>query len=174
VGDAVLLAHAFLHQHAQQNRRSGLSLSSEAVRAIETHEWPGNVRELINVVKRAAIMSEGPQVSAADLGLARAPEVPSGMPAGPLPGYPIGASSHVEAGKADGTANPDLVATAHPVDNLAADINLRQVREKAERHAVLTALSRTHNNLQKAAELLGVSRPTLYDLLERLGLKQAR
>jgi two-component system NtrC family response regulator len=49
-------------------------------------------------------------------------------------------------------------------------LNLRQVRETAERQAVVRALSRMNGNLSKAADLLGVSRPTLYDLLERFGL----
>lgn len=50
-------------------------------------------------------------------------------------------------------------------------INLRQVREEAEKKAVVRALARSDGNLVKAAELLGVSRPTLYDLLNRFGLK---
>jgi two-component system NtrC family response regulator len=50
-------------------------------------------------------------------------------------------------------------------------VNLRQVRDEAERKAVVRALSRSDGNLVKAAELLGVSRPTLYDLLNRFGLK---
>jgi two-component system NtrC family response regulator len=51
-------------------------------------------------------------------------------------------------------------------------LNLRQVREEAERNAVLRVLGRVNGNLSKAAELLGVSRPTLYDLMHRFGLKQ--
>jgi two-component system NtrC family response regulator len=53
-------------------------------------------------------------------------------------------------------------------------VNLRQVREEAERRAIVRSLSRSDGNLVKAAELLGVSRPTLYDLLNRYGLKAAR
>jgi two-component system NtrC family response regulator len=53
----------------------------------------------------------------------------------------------------------------------ADDLNLRTVRDDAERGAVLRALSRVDGNLSKAAELLGISRPTLYDLLHRFGLK---
>ena len=37
--------------------------------------------------------------------------------------------------------------------------------------AIVTALGRTNNNLVKTAEMLGISRPTLYDLMHRLGLK---
>ncbi len=46
-------------------------------------------------------------------------------------------------------------------------LNLRQVRETAEREAVMRALARVDGNIAKAAELLGVSRPTLYDLIGR-------
>jgi two-component system NtrC family response regulator len=52
--------------------------------------------------------------------------------------------------------------------------NLRQVRDEAERLAVIRALGRVNGNLSKAAELLGVSRPTLYDLMHRFGMKGAR
>ncbi|MFG6441159.1 PEP-CTERM-box response regulator transcription factor [Roseateles sp. LKC17W] len=53
----------------------------------------------------------------------------------------------------------------------AETLDLRAVREAAERQAVITALARTDGNILRAAELLGVSRPTLYDLMNRLQLK---
>ena len=52
-----------------------------------------------------------------------------------------------------------------------SDLDLRLVREAAERQAVLAAMGRANSNIQKAAELLGVSRPTLYDLIRRLSIK---
>lgn len=54
---------------------------------------------------------------------------------------------------------------------LDRSLDLRLVREAAEQRAVLAALARTNHNVVKAAELLGVSRPTLYDLMHRFGLK---
>jgi two-component system NtrC family response regulator len=53
-------------------------------------------------------------------------------------------------------------------------LNLKAVRTEAERQAVQQALSITSGNLSAAAELLGITRPTLYDLLEKLGLKAIR
>lgn len=52
-------------------------------------------------------------------------------------------------------------------------VNLREVRDEAERKAIVKALSRADGNILAAAELLGVSRPTLYDLVDRHGLKQS-
>jgi two-component system NtrC family response regulator len=53
----------------------------------------------------------------------------------------------------------------------AGDLDLRAAREEIERRTIVTALARTNNNILKAAELLGVSRPTLYDLMHRLAIK---
>lgn len=46
-------------------------------------------------------------------------------------------------------------------------INLRVARQRAERQALQQALAAARGNLSRAAELLGVTRPTLYDILER-------
>lgn len=127
-GDAALLAHAFVHRFANDHKRGGMTLTEDAVRAIEAHNWPGNVRELENAVKRAVIMADGQQITREDIGL-----------------------DHLE-----GTAN---------------FIDLRLVREEAERRAVATAVSRADGNMVRASEILGISRPTLYDLMHRLGLK---
>jgi two-component system NtrC family response regulator len=58
-----------------------------------------------------------------------------------------------------------------PGNGEADVLNLRQIREEAEKTAVLRVLSRSNGNLSKAAEMLGISRPTLYDLMHRFGLK---
>ena len=56
-------------------------------------------------------------------------------------------------------------------DSLGTDIDLRRVREAAERQAILLALARTDGNVAKASEMLGISRPTLYDLMSRLAIR---
>lgn len=49
--------------------------------------------------------------------------------------------------------------------------NLRRVREEAEKEAVRRALALCNHKISQAAEMLGVSRPTLYVLLDKFGLK---
>ena len=48
--------------------------------------------------------------------------------------------------------------------------NLREVREKAESQAIRRALSRTNGNVSRTAELLGVTRPTLYSLIKKYAI----
>jgi two-component system NtrC family response regulator len=50
-------------------------------------------------------------------------------------------------------------------------INLRAAREVADRAAIRQALTRAENNISGAAKLLGISRPTLYDLLKHYRLQ---
>lgn len=50
-------------------------------------------------------------------------------------------------------------------------VNLREVREQAEAKAIIRAMSFVGGNVSKAADLLGISRPTLYDLVNKYGLK---
>jgi len=59
---------------------------------------------------------------------------------------------------------PDLDLSTAPA---GATLNLRAVREDADRRAIRLALARTDNNVSTAAKLLGVSRPTLYDLMKQ-------
>jgi two-component system NtrC family response regulator len=128
IGDTALLAHHFKNRFCSQEGRSSLSFSDDAMAMIETHPWPGNVREMENIIKRAVIMADGPQIVAEDLGLGDSPATDEFM-------------------------------------------NLRQVRDEAEYKAIIKALARVDGNIVRAAELLGVSRPTLYDLMSRHGIK---
>ena len=55
-------------------------------------------------------------------------------------------------------------------DDATETLNLREVRQVAESKAIRVALTRSYGNISKAAELLGITRPTLYDLLNKYGL----
>ncbi|MDO8348494.1 MAG: PEP-CTERM-box response regulator transcription factor [Rugosibacter sp.] len=50
-------------------------------------------------------------------------------------------------------------------------LDLRTIRDDAERKAIIAAVSRSNGNLARSADLLGISRPTLYDLMHKFGLK---
>jgi two-component system NtrC family response regulator len=67
---------------------------------------------------------------------------------------------------ADDLGLPDVGVEEEP-------INLRQVRDEAEYKAVVKALARVDGNIVKASELLGISRPTMYDLMARHAIKGA-
>jgi two-component system NtrC family response regulator len=127
-GDPSLLAYAFVRRFVDEHKRGSMSLSPEAIDAIEAHAWPGNVRELENCIKRAVIMAETRTLRPEDLNL-------------------------------------------NTVARQSDAFNLRRVREEAEKVAIVGALGRANNNVSKAAEMLGVSRPTLYDMMERYGLR---
>ncbi|CAG1012617.1 Regulatory protein AtoC [Anaerolineales bacterium] len=68
-GDIELLAMTFLEKFSSQRKLSSRRFNQQALRCMNLHSWPGNVRELINRVQRAVIMSEGPFITPADLGL---------------------------------------------------------------------------------------------------------
>jgi two-component system, NtrC family, response regulator len=52
------------------------------------------------------------------------------------------------------------------------ELSLKDAREAVERELVLKALTRNQQNMTRAAEELGVSRPTLYELIEKLGIEK--
>jgi two-component system NtrC family response regulator len=73
-------------------------------------------------------------------------------------------------GKQVGAADLDLPGSAGGADE-PLPINLRAAREVADRRAIRQALTRTENNISGAAKLLGISRPTLYDLMKQYRLQ---
>jgi two-component system NtrC family response regulator len=72
-------------------------------------------------------------------------------------------------GKTLTASDLDLPSSAAANDE-PLPINLRAAREAADRKAIRQAMSRTENNISGAAKLLGISRPTLYDLLKQYRL----
>jgi two-component system, NtrC family, response regulator len=73
-------------------------------------------------------------------------------------------------GKLVTAADLDLGKADEPDDDA---INLKAVRDEADRKAIRRALARSEGNISNAAKLLGISRPTLYDLLKQHGLQPA-
>lgn len=67
-------------------------------------------------------------------------------------------------GKRVTAADLELASAGEATDN---QLNLRQVRDKAEKHAVLQALQASSFNMALAARRLGITRPTLYNLTDK-------
>jgi len=71
---------------------------------------------------------------------------------------------------ADGAQVSEEDLEMDDVDGHTEPFNLRQVRESAERRAMLRALNYSENNVSRTAEMLGITRPTLYNLLRKYSI----
>jgi two-component system response regulator HydG len=76
--DVPLLAQHFLARFAARHDRPGLRFAPDALAALAQRAWPGNVRELENAIEQAVVMTAGPLIEPADLGVE--------APAAPAPG----------------------------------------------------------------------------------------
>jgi sigma-54 dependent transcriptional regulator, acetoin dehydrogenase operon transcriptional activator AcoR len=148
--DIPMLAQHFLDQALIAVRRQGLTIDPEAVAALSAYDWPGNVRELQNVIARAAALATGSRLTLADL-----PAAIRGAP---------------------GTARTARLTTGeHPVaapkpgsEPASSPTNL-----DPERARLLEVIAKT-STMAEAAQVLGVTRSTLYRRLQRYGLQPKR
>jgi two-component system NtrC family response regulator len=72
--DIPLLAAHFIKKYVQENVRSKIRLTAEALKVLVQYAWPGNVRELENVMERAVILCHNNLITAEDLPVGLAPE----------------------------------------------------------------------------------------------------
>lgn len=142
--DVILLAQDFLKNFGKQNGRENLSFDPQALKAIARYPWPGNVRELQNRVQRAVIMADSRRITSEDL------EIVSSASAGET-GIPFNSGTRVDVSLAGG---------------------LKEARETLERELVNQALDRNDGNISAAAKDLAVSRPTFYELMNKLGISK--
>ncbi|MBI2791336.1 MAG: PEP-CTERM-box response regulator transcription factor [Gammaproteobacteria bacterium] len=54
----------------------------------------------------------------------------------------------------------------------AMPFNLKHIRDTAEKEAIQRAMNYANGNISKTAEILGITRPTLYNLMEKLNLSE--
>jgi DNA-binding NtrC family response regulator len=66
-GDVPALARHFLERYRREVKRDLAGLRGDALDCLRRYPWPGNVRELENVVERAVVLSEGPEIVPRDL-----------------------------------------------------------------------------------------------------------
>jgi two-component system NtrC family response regulator len=127
--DILVLAKTLLQRYAAKSSHKVTGFSRQALCALQSYGWPGNVRELENRIKRAVLLTQGPQVTPADLDL----DSPY--------------SKYLTQGK-----------------------GLHDAREAFEKDLIQRALAKNGGNITHTASELGVSRPTLYDLITKYAL----
>jgi len=146
------LAQLFLLGFCSRMNKPQMTIQSEAYDVLLRYPWPGNVRQLQNVIERAVVLSQGSMITPRNL----PQEIVHCAPYDPnQPGEPIPDSP---------SASP---ARQHQLLTDSQSLNLAE-REKA---ALMAALDQCNGNKKKAAELLGIHRPTLYTKLKKFGLE---
>ncbi len=142
--DIVLLAEAFLERFAEQEGKHFDPISADVRARLLADAWPGNVRELQNVIRRAVVMSQGPELLLASFASGADKRAPA--PVAPAPPAPPGPA---------GSAEPDAA--------MLAGMTLDAI----ERWAIEASIRRHDGSLRKAANALGLSPSTLYRKRER-------
>ena len=139
--DIPLLVEQFLERYAASLGIEQPNVSEKAVELLMAYEWPGNVRELQNCLYSAITIAGSPTIEPVDL--------------------PRRIYSDPEHSEMTGivTGRISLAETA------------AQATAKAEQEAISKALSETAGNREKAAELLGIGRKTLYRKLRQYGIE---
>src|SRR6058998_2495636 len=134
--DIPLLADHFRETFNREFKKRVESLDATALEALQAWHWPGNVRELRNVIERALIFSDGPNLTKSDLPL--------------LGQFDRGARSEASSDRFQ----------------LPRGLSLAD----AEREYIRLTLEATDGNVQRAAEILGISRKNLWEKRKKYGL----
>jgi transcriptional regulator with PAS, ATPase and Fis domain len=147
------LAQLFLQRFCNKMNKPLLTIQSEAYDTLLRYHWPGNVRQLQNVIERAVVLAQGSMITRRNLpheivhSTAYEPNVIQ-------PGH---------------FASPDLAEAREAPARLLTDSQSLNLAER-EKAALVAALDQCNGNKKKAAELLGIHRPTLYTKLKKFGL----
>jgi DNA-binding NtrC family response regulator len=139
--DIPVLAGYFAQRFSATHNKPVRGLGPQALPRLLTHQWPGNVRELESVIHAAALETEGQWIRPIDI-----PSLSPGFPAFP----PLPATG----------ASPDGNGLAH--ESVDDNPNL----DHAIHRHITAVLARVDGNKLRAARLLGISRSTLYRLLD--------
>jgi DNA-binding NtrC family response regulator len=135
-------------------------VAHDALAAMCKYPWPGNIRELAHVVETAVLMTDLDRLTAADLPaqvLHTDPEAPRPAPA------PFG----------DPAVAKLLVASSEPLSeqNWTLPDKSPLLLDDVIKKTLLRSLQQSGGNRRRAADLLGVSRSTLYRMLARYELE---
>lgn len=141
-GDVRVLADYFLSKYAHTSGRRLSGFTDGAYRILEDYEWRGNIRELENAVERAVYLSSGPLVGAECFAAQLPPQEVRAQPA---------------------------LSPQPPVQSTPPEQPLPM--KAMERRQIEQMLRQTRGNVSRAAELLGISRRTMYRKLHEYGLQ---
>ena len=139
--DVPLLVEHVLRRISREQGIAAKAVSPAAMRRLQRYDWPGNVRQLENIVQSAALFGVGGVLEPADFTLPRDSEPPASV------------ESDAYARLARG------------------EISLRDLKKELEREFVARALADCGGNITKAAELLGMKRPRVSQLVKEYGLR---
>ncbi len=142
--DIPLLAKHFARKCGASLLKGPISFSPEAMAALSAHDWPGNVRELENAVERAVVLAEGNELAPEDFPEEIARRRTGGGTGG-------GGGDDADAVGAAGMAFDDAVA-------------------RYKRELIAEALEKAGGVQARAAEILGIKRTTLNEMMKRLGM----
>lgn len=148
-------------------------VSRIALDALCANQWPGNVRELGHAIESAILMTENDRIDLDDLPLRHDDANPQALGETVeavlqngglnLEGGPNGAV--IDCGNSSSKRCFQMAAWPYSLDGV--------IRE-ASKLALVRALQASEGNCHRAAELLGVSRYTVYRMLNRFGLAEGR
>jgi sigma-54 specific flagellar transcriptional regulator A len=140
--DIELLALHFVKMCSERTGRTVTGFTTEALAALRTFNWPGNVRSLENTIERAVLFADGSLIDVQDL-----PEKIRQLRPG-----------------------TQTAAGGVPQNLPDTGIDLRRAVETFENQLITAALTRTNGNKNRAAQLLGLNRTTLVEMLKRKGI----
>jgi len=154
-----LAAHFIQHYNRLFDKRVS-HISRRALAALRAYEWPGNVREFAHAIQSAIMLTDNDRVCIADL--------PENLWAGEL------SAELSPIDQFDDFSDPEAGEAQAPAEQDRTFFSLDAVINKASKGALIRALREAHGNCHRAAQLLGVSRYTVYRMIARYGLASHR
>jgi DNA-binding NtrC family response regulator len=158
----------FIEQYCRLFAKDIRRISRPAVEALCAYSWPGNVRELAHAVESAVLMADNDSIGVTEL----PSNVLEGREASAVAvGDVTAAAIPVEIPESSAAASTPMIGSeASGESKFSLDAAIRE----ASKDALVRALNATHGNCHRAADLLGVSRYTVYRMLARYGLTESR
>jgi sigma-54 specific flagellar transcriptional regulator A len=185
--DLRILAEHFYRGFVATCGRADLrGISSAALAAISAHAWPGNVRALENAIERGVLLATGPYLEPEDIfgpgeatemlapsmfGEPQTPvleELSFAVERNPFLDTPIPPSAAPLSEPLSLEASPD--SAGFPWALPEEGVDLYSCVESYQNNLIAQALRRTGGNKNKAAQLLGLNRTTLVEMIRRRGL----